>query len=455
MSMFQKATRKQARARVGFDGPSGAGKTWTSLEWASVLGKRIAVIDTERGSASLYSDRFSFDVVELHPPFDPARYVAAVKAAETEGYDVLVIDSLSHAWEGEGGVRDIVDVAAAKLGHNSWAGWSVGTPAYRHLVDTILAADLHVIATMRSKTEWAEGVENGRKTYQRVGTAPVMRAGIEYEFTLVGDIDLEHRIAISKSRAEPLADLLVQAGRAAEAAETFRSWLQAGEALASRAELAALHAAFDTIEDRALRKEIKGRFVESFGHPDSLTASRLPEAKAWVASATAGEDLAVERGSKPVSTASQGDAHPPASPAPAPASQPTNRRQAPARGEKGGDSESGSAGTGLSSDTDGQAGAEQVGTQSPAPATGEVGPTGPEMRNQRAFFARVRELNLTLSDERRHSLISWATQGAATSAGHLTDEQLYSSLEALERLQEGSIWFDDDSAHVLEGEAVR
>ena len=271
MSMFQRAVKRQARARVALEGPTGSGKTWNSLVWATALGQRVALVDTERGSASLYAPHFNFDVVEFQPPYDPARLVEVIKAAVAENYDVLVIDSLSHFWEGEGGTLDIVDAAASRARGNTYAGWKVGTPALRHLVDTMLGCSLHLVVTMRSKMEYVLQEVNGRQVPQKVGMAPVMRAGVEYEFTLVGDLDLEHRLTISKSRCDVLADLVAPKDRIREAAERFAAWLNEGEAALpppapsltaeQRAELAALNEALPADlrltddEKRALARE--------------------------------------------------------------------------------------------------------------------------------------------------------------------------------------------------------
>ena len=232
LAQARQATRRQLKARVAFDGPSGSGKTWTSLEWATVLadGGRILVIDTEHGSASLYSDVFTFEVITWAPPYDPGELADTIRDAGGDGYAVIVVDSLSHFWEGEGGTLDIVDAAAQKARGNTFAGWKAGTPALRHLVDTILACPMHVLATMRAKTEYVLEVDSkGKQAPKKVGMAPVMRAGIEYEFTLVGDLDLDHRVSITKSRCSALADVLVQPGRAGDAARQFLDWLAAGE----------------------------------------------------------------------------------------------------------------------------------------------------------------------------------------------------------------------------------
>lgn len=287
MSTFQRATKRNVRARIAFDGPSGAGKTWTALEWAQVLGQKIAVVDTERASASLYADRFSFDVLEIGPPFHPDRLVEAIRSAESANYEVLVIDSLSHFWEGEGGVLDIADAAGSRAGGNSWAGWKTATPALRHLIDVILASDLHVITTMRTKTEWTQEEYTDSKGHKktrpvRLGMAPVMRQGLEYEMTIVGDLDLEHRLTISKSRCDALSDLIVQPGRAAEAAETFLNWTKTGAEIAGRNDIDSLKASINKLEPQELRKVCKEAFVAEFGNPDFLLASKLEAARVLV-----------------------------------------------------------------------------------------------------------------------------------------------------------------------------
>lgn len=161
---------------------------------------------TERGSARLYADHFTFDVLELptdHRMFSPEVYVEAIKAAEKAGYDVNVVDSLSHAWEGEGGALSLVDQAAAKnRGGNSYVAWRQVTPLHNKLVDTMLQSTAHVIVTMRSKIDYEQVEENGRKQVRKLGMAPIQRAGMEYEFTMVCDMDVDHRLIVSKTRCD-------------------------------------------------------------------------------------------------------------------------------------------------------------------------------------------------------------------------------------------------------------
>lgn len=227
---FQKASKKQVKARIAIDGPSGSGKTFTALTAATALADsgKIAVIDTEHGSASLYSDAFAFDVLEL-ANFSPETYTHAIHAAERAGYAVIVIDSLSHAWEGEGGALDLADDATRRQKTpNSYTAWKEVTPIHRKMVDAILSSPAHIVATMRSKMDYVQEKDaNGRTTIRKIGLAPVQRAGMEYEFTLVGDMDLDHTIVISKSRCPALADA-VQARPNIAFFTKFRDWLNTG-----------------------------------------------------------------------------------------------------------------------------------------------------------------------------------------------------------------------------------
>lgn len=341
MPMFTKATKRAVKARVGLDGPTGSGKTFTALQWASVFGKKVALIDSERGSASLYADRYDFDVLEMSPPYEPERLVQALQEAEKEGYDVVVIDSLSHFWEGEGGVLDIVDGAAQRSHGNSFAGWKVGTPALRHLIDVMLGLDAHLIVTMRSKMEYVlEEDDRGKKVPKKIGMAPVMRAGVEYEFAVVADMDLEHRLSISKSRCEQLADQVYPPGRSQDGADVFKAWMETGEPVASRNEVDAVVSILDRIDDKDVRRTAKRDFLETFGRPEFLLASRLEEARTWASNRADGPQAEIEEGAAETTTASgepgvEGDAigesestsETEAGPAPAAEGSPTGKAQ--------------------------------------------------------------------------------------------------------------------------------
>ena len=205
---FKKATKAQANLHAAIHGPSGAGKTFTSLRVATGLagGGPIAVIDTERGSASKYADRFSFDVLELEDQSIDG-YVAAISEAAKGGYKVLIIDSLSHGWQSL--LEEVEKLAKAKYRGNTWSAWSEGTPHQRRLVQAILNYPGHVIATMRSKTEWTTVDNNGKKSPQRVGLAPEQGKGIEYEFDLLVEISTEHVANVIKDRTGKFQDKLI------------------------------------------------------------------------------------------------------------------------------------------------------------------------------------------------------------------------------------------------------
>ena len=227
---FVRATKTQSRLRMAIDGPSGSGKTYTALVFGTALvnGSKLAVIDTERGSASKYADMFEFDVLELDV-YSPDNYIAGIQAAEDAGYTVLVIDSLSHAWEGKGGVLEMHDDATKRSrSGNSYIAWRDVTPAHRSLVDAILQSKCHVIATMRSKMDYIQ-TENdkGRKEIKRVGMAPVQRQGMEYEFDIVADMDVDHNMVVSKSRCFAIADMVVSKPTA-QWFEVVRGWLTDG-----------------------------------------------------------------------------------------------------------------------------------------------------------------------------------------------------------------------------------
>lgn len=228
---FQKAQRKQAKLRLALAGPSGSGKTYSALLIAQGLAPegRIALIDTERGSGELYSDLTDYDAATLAPPFTPERYIQLIQEAEQSGYAVLIIDSLSHAWTGEGGVLDMHDKATlASRSGNSFMSWREVTPHHNALVDAIIGANLHVIATMRTKTAY-DLVDDGKggKKPIKVGLAPVQRDGLEYEFTLVMDLSVDSHIATAAKDRTSLFD-----GQhfipSPETGATLRDWLDSG-----------------------------------------------------------------------------------------------------------------------------------------------------------------------------------------------------------------------------------
>lgn len=207
---FQRATKSQSKLRLALCGLAGSGKTFSALAIAAGIAAemkrlghgngRIALVDTEHESASLYADRFEFDTAPLDN-HSPRAYVDMIREAEDAGYDIVIIDSLSHAWAGKNGALEQKDNAAAR-GGNSWTAWRDITPMHNALVDAMLASKCHLIATMRQKMEYIQTTEGGKTKIEKVGLAAIQREGMEYEFTCVGDLGLDHVLRISKTRLD-------------------------------------------------------------------------------------------------------------------------------------------------------------------------------------------------------------------------------------------------------------
>ena len=212
--MFTKAKKTQSKMRLALFGPSGSGKTLSGLILASSIGKaeaerrgekgfgRICVIDTENGRASLYAGHaalpkgFEFDRAVIKAPFEPKNYIKLIQEAARQGYDAVIVDSLSHAWAGKGGMLDMKDRAG-----EGFQGWRKVSQQHGRLVDAILQTDIHIIATCRSKVEYTmvdDPAKKGRKTVKKLGMAPVFRDGLEYEFMVVWEIDMDHMATPSK-----------------------------------------------------------------------------------------------------------------------------------------------------------------------------------------------------------------------------------------------------------------
>ena len=163
-------------------------------------GKGIAVIDTENGSALDYADRFEFDHMKIDPPYTIPKYITAMQEAYGGGYAVLIVDSLSHAWAGEGGLLQKKEAIDAR-GGNSYTNWATITKEHEQLKAIILSNKIHLIAMMRSKQDYIiEQNDKGKSAPRKVGLAPVQREGMEYEFTVVFDIGMDHNAHVSKDR---------------------------------------------------------------------------------------------------------------------------------------------------------------------------------------------------------------------------------------------------------------
>ena len=202
MVQIRKAKRSATKLRLLVPGPSGSGKTWGTLTIAKGMGGRTVVIDTEEGSSDMYDHLHEFDVVDLKPPFTPERYIECIEACEQAGYDIIVVDSITHEWNGKGGCLELVDeIARAKFKGNTWSAYSEITPRHRAFIDAMLRSKCHIIATARAKTETAQVDEGGRKRVVKLGMAAETRQGVEIEFDIVLDLVHDgHFATVSKDR---------------------------------------------------------------------------------------------------------------------------------------------------------------------------------------------------------------------------------------------------------------
>ena len=226
MSNIRKAERKRAKLRMGISAPSGAGKTYSALLLAFGLGGKIGLIDTEHGSGDLYAHLGEYDIISIQAPYSVSKYLSAIREFEAAGYNTVIIDSLTHAWAGDGGLLDKQGKMADR-GVNSFAAWRTITPEHNALVDTMLQSPMHIIATMRAKQEYIlEANDKGKQTPKKVGLAPVQREGMEYEFTVMLDIDMSHIASASKDRTSLFDGQFFKVTR--ETGETLLGWLETG-----------------------------------------------------------------------------------------------------------------------------------------------------------------------------------------------------------------------------------
>lgn len=224
MSLFQKATRKKIKLKLAVTGPSGSGKSFGALRIASGMSSKIAFLDTENGSASLYSDRFNFDVLNIAPPFSPEKFTDGLKAAAESGYEVVIIDSASHFWEG---ILDIKSKMDAR-GGNSYTNWNDAGKRFKDVLDAILQSPLHVICCMRSKMDYVqEKNDQGKTTIKKVGLAPIMRDGSEFEFTTIFAVDMAHQTKADKDRTGLFGDSIFQITE--ETGKQLLAYLDKGE----------------------------------------------------------------------------------------------------------------------------------------------------------------------------------------------------------------------------------
>ncbi len=193
---LQQAQRKNVKIKLALQGSSGSGKSYSALQIGFGLvnnWSKIAVIDTENQSASLYANMGNFNILVLKPPFSPERYIQAINVCIQSQMQVIIIDSLSMEWE------FILD-AHSNLTGNSYTNWAKFTPRHQQLIQAIIQADCHIICTLRAKQDYILSEKNGKMIPEKVGMKPIQREGVDYEFTIVFELDIRHNATASKDR---------------------------------------------------------------------------------------------------------------------------------------------------------------------------------------------------------------------------------------------------------------
>lgn len=268
---IRKAERRKAKLRLGIAAPSGAGKTYSALLMAFGLGGTVGMIDTEHGSGDLYAHLGDYDVISIEAPYTVDKYVKAIKAFEEAGYSTIIIDSLSHAWAGDGGLLDKQGKMADR-GTNSFAAWRTITPEHNNLVDAMLRSPAHIIATMRAKQEYVlETNDKGKQQPKKVGMAPVQREGMEYEFTVMLDVDMHHIASASKDRTSLFDGRFFKIGK--ETGTELLQWLEMG------ADMPDVDAIIKGIANASTLEVLRGHFEAAvqmlpIHHRDALIAAK-------------------------------------------------------------------------------------------------------------------------------------------------------------------------------------
>jgi hypothetical protein len=211
---LQKAQRIKAKIKMALQGPSGSGKTFSSLEVAYGLcgdWSKVAVVCSENGSANLYAHMGEYNIMELCLPHSPERYIQAIETCEKAGMEVIILDSVTHEWE------YLLDYHASLQG-NSFTNWSKVTPRHNAFVQKILSSSCHIICTVRTKTDYVMNEKNGKLVPEKVGLKSVQRDGLDYEMTLVFDLDIKNNALASKDRTglfygKPEQKLSVETGK--------------------------------------------------------------------------------------------------------------------------------------------------------------------------------------------------------------------------------------------------
>lgn len=227
---LKKATRKQVKLRMGLSAVSGGGKTYSALLLAYGITNdwnKIAVIDTENGSASLYSHLGDFNTIELKAPFSPERYIECIKACEKAGIEVCIIDSITHEWDGDGGIIAISN----SMSGNSFANWAKITPRHDAFINSILQSPMHIITCVRRKQDYEMSKDSsGKIKVEKTGLKEITREGFEYELTLNLNLELNHHATASKDRTGLFIDK-PEFVITAETGKLIKEWCNSGIAV--------------------------------------------------------------------------------------------------------------------------------------------------------------------------------------------------------------------------------
>lgn len=239
MVQLRKAEKKQAKLRIGLAGTSGSGKTYSALLMAyGMTGdwNKICIIDTENGSADLYAHLGGYNVLTLTAPFTPERYIEYIKSAEVAGMEVIIIDSITHEWNGSGGCLEIAEqVTQGSYSKNSYVAWAKVTPRHKAFIDSILQSPAHIITTVRRKQDYDMGKDaNGKLLISKVGLKEETREGFEYELTLSFNLTQNHLAETSKDRTslfmvneKPVPEFVISK----ETGEKLKAWANSGVAV--------------------------------------------------------------------------------------------------------------------------------------------------------------------------------------------------------------------------------
>lgn len=268
LALARDAVRPSLKARLMLSGPAGAGKTYSALEIATTLGDRVLLIDTEKESALTYASEFTFTHLPWAAPFDP-RELGSTLVQAASAYDVVIVDSFSHFWGGQGGTLDIAD--------GKFGGWKTARPAQNDAIDGILSTAAHVIICVRSKIEHVQELDSrtGKQVVRKLGMAPQQDGTLEYELNLSAELDIDHRLTISKSRttAVPVGKMYAP-GHARDLAAEYRDWLAGGEPFADLTDRAALDQDIRALSDRA-KAALRDAWTQNgLPRPDLLTVSQ-------------------------------------------------------------------------------------------------------------------------------------------------------------------------------------